>query len=154
MIKKLIFSTVLGLTLVLASCGTQGEKAPGVGAAKPEADAAATDKGLGKFKDLKLSTPLDAKMVEAGEALYNTKCIACHKLTNEKLVGPGWAGVTSKRRPEWIMNFETNTNAMLDSDIVAQQLLVTCVARMPNQNLSDDDARSVLEFMRKNDGQK
>ena len=152
MIKKLIFSTILGLTLVFASCGSQGEKAPGVGAAKQ--DDAASDKGIGKFKDLKLTTPLDSKMVEAGEATYNTKCIACHKLTNEKLVGPGWAGVTSKRRPEWILNFETNTNAMLDSDIVAQQLLVTCVARMPNQNLSDDDARSVLEFMRKNDGQK
>jgi hypothetical protein len=26
--------------------------------------------------------------------------------------------------------------------------------RMPNQNLSDDDARNVYEFMRKNDGVK
>jgi len=26
--------------------------------------------------------------------------------------------------------------------------------RMPNQNLNDDDARNILEFMRKNDGVK
>ena len=50
------------------------------------------------------------------------------------------------------MNFITNTNVMLDSDLVAQQLVVTCITRMPNQNLSDDQARAILEFMRKNDG--
>ncbi|HXB11880.1 MAG TPA: cytochrome c, partial [Bacteroidia bacterium] len=77
-----------------------------------------------------------------------------HKLTDEKLVGPGWKGVTDRRTPEWIMNFITNTNVMLDSDLVAQQLMVICTTRMPNQNLSDDQARAVLEFMRKNDGKK
>jgi len=93
-------------------------------------------------------------MVGKGEPIYSSKCIACHKLTDEKLVGPGWKGVTDRRTPEWIMNFITNTNVMLDSDLVAQQLMVVCVARMPNQNLSNEEARNVLEFMRKNDGKK
>ena len=86
------------------------------------------------------------------EEIYKAKCFACHKLTAEKLVGPGWKGVTDRRTPEWIMNFVTNTDVMLDSDLVAQQLMVICVARMPNQNLNGKDARDVLEFMRKNDG--
>lgn len=80
------------------------------------------------------------------------KCASCHKLTNEKLVGPGWKGVTDRRQPEWIMNFVTNTEEMLHKDTAAQNLLEVCLVQMPNQNLSDDDARSVLEFMRKNDG--
>lgn len=110
------------------------------------------DKGIGRFTHIPLSHPLDDSMVARGTTIYNSKCIACHKLNEEKLVGPGWKGVTDRRTPEWIMNFITNTNVMLDSDLVAQQLMVTCTTRMPNQNLSDDQARAVLEFMRKNDG--
>ena len=36
----------------------------------------------------------------------------------------------------------------------AQALMEECLVRMPNQNLTDDDARSVYEFMRRNDGVK
>jgi len=115
-------------------------------------DSGKTDKGLGKFTSVPLTHPLDTSMIARGTPIYNSRCISCHKLTDEKLVGPGWKGVTDRRSPEWIMNFITNTNVMLDSDLVAQQLMVTCVTRMPNQNLSDDQARAILEFMRKNDG--
>jgi mono/diheme cytochrome c family protein len=110
------------------------------------------DNGIGKFTNIRLTHPLDDSMVSRGKALYDSRCISCHKLTDEKLVGPGWKGVTDRRTPEWIMNFITNTNVMLDSDLVAQQLVVTCVTRMPSQNLSDDQARAILEYMRKNDG--
>ncbi len=68
------------------------------------------------------------------------------------MVGPGWKGVTDRRTPEWIMNFATNTQVMLDKDLVAQSEMVTCVVRMPNQDLNDGQAREILEFMRKNDG--
>jgi hypothetical protein len=41
---------------------------------------------------------------------------------------------------------------MLSKDPKAQAMLEVCLVRMPNQNLTDEDARSILEFMRKNDG--
>ena len=110
------------------------------------------EKGIGIFKEVQLTHPLDEGMVSSGEHIYKAKCIACHKLTTEKLVGPGWQGETNRRTPEWIMNAVTNTNVTLDSGLVAQQLMEVCVVRMPNQNLSNEDARNVLEFMRKNDG--
>ncbi len=110
--------------------------------------------GIGRFKDIQLTHPLDQAMIGMGEGIFNAKCIACHKLTAEKLVGPGWKGVTDRRKPEWIMNFITNTQVMLDKDLVAQAEMVTCVIRMPNQDLTDDQARQILEFMRKNDGKK
>lgn len=109
-------------------------------------------KGKGKFSEVKLTHPLDPKMIANGKPVYDVKCGACHKLTDEKLVGPGWKGVTDRRTPEWIMNFVTNTDEMIDKDPAAQALLDKCMVRMPNQHLSDDDARSVLEFMRSNDG--
>jgi len=111
-------------------------------------------KGIGRFQNIKLTHPLDEKMVVKGKAIYQSKCFACHKLTTELLVGPGWAGVTDRRTPEWIMNWITNTKVMLDKDLAAQADLVVCLIRMPNQDLTDEQARDVLEFMRKNDGKK
>ena len=52
------------------------------------------------------------------------------------------------------MNFATNTDEMLNKDPAAQAMLEECLVRMPNQNLSDEDARGIYEFMRKNDGVK
>ncbi len=104
--------------------------------------------------DIKLTTPLDQAMVTAGEAIYDTKCSACHKLTDERLVGPGWKDVTKRRQPVWIMNMITNVDMMLEKDPEAQKLLEQCLVRMPNQNVTQEDARALLEYMRKNDGEK
>jgi mono/diheme cytochrome c family protein len=113
---------------------------------------APSEKGVGKFTSVELTHPLDETMIAKGQTIYNVKCAACHKLTAEKLVGPGWKGVTDRRQPEWIMNFVTNTDEMLNKDANAQALLEVCMVRMPNQNLKDDEARDIVEFMRKNDG--
>jgi mono/diheme cytochrome c family protein len=111
-------------------------------------------RGEGKFTTVDIADHLDAAKADAGKKVYDVKCSACHKLTNEKLVGPGWAGVTTRHEPVWIMNFVTNTDEMIDKDPSAQAQLEICLVRMPNQNLSDDDARNLLEFMRRNDGVK
>ena len=112
------------------------------------------NRGEGKFTKVEVGSTLDAAMAASGEKVSGVKCSSCHKLTDEKLVGPGWKGVTTRRTPEWIMNFITNTDAMIDKDPAAQAQLELCLVRMPNQSLSDDDARHLLEFVRKNDGVK
>jgi mono/diheme cytochrome c family protein len=111
-------------------------------------------KGVGRFQNIQLTHPPDEKMSANGRVIYQSKCIACHKLSTELLVGPGWSGVTDRRTPEWIMNWITNTKVMLDKDLAAQADLAICLIRMPNQDLTDEQARDVLEFMRKNDGKK
>ncbi|MFN8305880.1 MAG: c-type cytochrome [Ferruginibacter sp.] len=111
-------------------------------------------RGEGKFTKVDVSPTLDVAKAADGEKVFGVKCSSCHKLTSEKLVGPGWLGVTERHTAEWIMNFTTNTDAMLDKDPKAQAQLEICLVRMPNQNLSDDDARNLYEFMRKNDGVK
>jgi mono/diheme cytochrome c family protein len=112
------------------------------------------NRGEGKFDHVELAATLDAAKATAGEKVYGVKCSGCHKTTEEKLVGPGWKGVTARHKPEWIMNFVTNTDEMINKDPKAQAQLEICLVRMPNQNLTDDDARNILEFMRKNDGVK
>ena len=159
---------VCSLALFFAACGGSGDKDKGAtsteGTEATTADNAATadngnpsydpNRGEGKFHDVKLADKLDPAMAEKGQKIAELKCESCHKMSDERLVGPGWKGVTSRHKPEWIMNFVTNTDAMIDKDPKAQAMLEICMVRMPNQNLSDDEAREVLEYMRKNDGVK
>ncbi len=160
--KKKMIPLMAILAVIIAACGGSSSntgQTSGTSEQTPAADAnaaAASDetKGIGKFQDIKLADKLDAAKAETGEKVYDVKCGACHKTTTEKLVGPGWAGITSRRKPEWILNFVTNVDEMLDKDKLAKGMLEECMVRMPNQNLTDDDAYAVLEFMRKNDGVK
>ncbi|HCN85068.1 MAG TPA: cytochrome C [Sphingobacteriaceae bacterium] len=161
--KKLTVLSLLVLVVAfIASCGGNKSSDNNAGGASNEANNTKTDetpaydphRGEGKFTKVELGASLDVSKAENGNKVYLVKCGGCHKLTDEKLVGPGWAGVTSRHAPEWIMNFITNTNVMIDKDPKVQALLEICLVRMPNQNLSDDDARNLLEFMRKNDGVK
>lgn len=107
-----------------------------------------------KESDITVTNPLNAEWVTGGKNIYELKCQSCHRLTEEKLVGPGWKNVTKRRQPAWIMNMATNVDMMLETDPEAQKLLEQCMVRMPNQNLAKEDARKVLEFMRSNDGEK
>lgn len=106
-----------------------------------------------EIKSVTLSKPLNAEWVASGKGIYETKCAACHRLSGDRLVGPTWAGITQRRKPEWIMNMITNVEMMLETDPEAQKQLEQCLVRMPNQNVSEPDARKILEFMRKNDGE-
>jgi mono/diheme cytochrome c family protein len=45
-------------------------------------------KGVGEVKEVALTTPLDQTMVAAGKGIYELKCAACHKLTDQRVVGP------------------------------------------------------------------
>jgi hypothetical protein len=104
--------------------------------------------------DIQMTHPLNQQWVSEGKNIYDVKCQPCHKLNDEKLIGPGWKGVTHRRQPDWILNMITNVDIMLEKDIEAQKLLEECIVRMPNQNLNLDEARKVLEFQRSNDGEK
>lgn len=117
-------------------------------------DASKPSKGIGEIKEVQLSIPLDGDMVTKGKAIAEMKCTGCHSLGANRIVGPGWLGLTTKRTPEWIMNMVTNVDVMLEKDPEAQKLLELCLVKMPNQSLSVADTRSVLEFMRQNDGVK
>lgn len=112
-------------------------------------------RGEGKYDETNVAIgTLDATMADKGKAISSTKCFSCHKTTDEKLVGPGWKGVTERRTPHWIMNFITNPDPMIDKDPEVQAQLELCLVRMPNQNLAEQEARDIVEFMRQNDGAK
>lgn len=151
--KKLI--VILGIGIVLYACSSNNNNQQTTGE-KTSTSTSDYDpkRGEGQYDQVELGDKLDATMAKEGETIANLKCASCHKYTDERLVGPGWSGVTTKHKPEWIMNFITNPDPMIDKDPELQAQLELCLVRMPNQNLTGDDARKILEFMRQNDGVK
>jgi cytochrome c1 len=159
--KSIYLLSATVLLSLLVSCGGSETKTEEASTTEPPksmiADPVSYDpkRGEGKFSaDNVTIGALDEAMAAKGEAIAGTKCTSCHKLSDEKLVGPGWKGVSERRTAHWIMNFITNPDPMIDKDPEVQAQLELCLVRMPNQSLTDNDARDLVEFMRKNDGAK
>ncbi|HLT46142.1 MAG TPA: cytochrome c [Rubricoccaceae bacterium] len=129
--------TLILLALVLAACG--GNASSG-GAAGP-----ALDPSL-PFQGALALGPVDAALAAEGEALFGTRCSACHKL-DERYVGPALRGVTERRDPAWVMNMILAPDKMIQVDPDAQALFAEYGVPMTNQNLTEAEARALVEYL-------
>lgn len=153
---KTLTALAISLPVMFFSCSGGGDNSNSTKSddgAKTESSYDETQ-GIGDYthENVELGE-LNPELASKGKAITDSKCASCHKMTDERLVGPGWKGITSKHKPAWILNFISNPDPMIDQDPELQAQLEECMVRMPNQNLSKDDAFAVLEFMRQNDGQ-
>lgn len=144
---------VLACVVTLAySCGSEGKKEVKTSApveVKKEVVADADpmkDLGIGPVKSVTLGE-IDEAMVAEGKALFKLKCSACHKIS-KRVVGPAMANVTKRRSPEWIMNMILNPEVMVEKNPIAKKLLAEYLAPMANQNLTEKEARLILEYFR------
>ena len=70
-------------------------------------------------------------------------------MANRKLIGPAMKGIYERRSPEWVMNMLLNPAEMLKKDPVAIALLKEYNnIMMLNQNLTNEEARSISEYLR------
>jgi len=143
---------LLALTFLLWSCGG-GSNSGNQETSSSETTPAATEadplknKGIGPVKSVTLGQ-LDQEMADQGKLVYETMCSACHKV-DKKFIGPAPMGIFERRSPEWIMNMILNPDVMTQSDPIAMQLLIEANgAPMANQNLTEEQARQVLEYFR------
>ncbi len=150
---KLIILMVLALSL--ASCGGSDKSKKEVPSAPASKEAIAeesasdpmSNKGIGPISSVTLGE-IDQTLVAEGEVIFKAKCTACHKIS-KKFVGPALKGVTQRRSPEWIMNMTMNPEEMIKKDPIAIQLLAEANgAPMANQNLTEEEARALLEYFR------
>ncbi|MFQ3341629.1 MAG: cytochrome c551/c552 [Flavobacteriaceae bacterium] len=106
------------------------------------------NKGIGPIKNVAFGRTVDTDLAEKGRTAFNQKCTACH-MANRKLIGPAMNGIYERRSPEWVMNMLLNPTEMLKKDPIANALLKEYNnIMMLNQNLSQDEARSISEYLR------
>ncbi len=146
---KLIVLTVIVITLF--SCGGSTPTEEKTTEVKVEENAAPadpmSDKGIGPIKSIDITADVNAAMATEGEAIFTAKCTACHKI-GKRYIGPDLTGITARRTPEWIMNMILNPVEMVANNEIAKKLLAEYNAPMANQNLTEEEARKVLEFFR------
>lgn len=151
-IRSLISFTLFSLLLI--SCGGEEENTtPNKSfqdkvAAKLGLTAFELENGVGPIKE-KLNIPetIDQTMANEGLKLFETKCMSCHKL-DEKYTGPALRDVTSRRTNEYIMNMILNPEEMTKKHPEAKKLLALHATQMTFQNVTKEDARKLLEYLR------
>ena len=147
--------------IFLMSCGTSEEKKKGFeyNRTKKEEKKSYTggessvpidmdNKGIGPIKNADFGRSIDDDLANEGKAIFNQKCTACH-MAERKLIGPAMKGIYDRRSPEWVMNMLLNPTEMLKQDPIANALLKEYNnVMMLNQNLSQEEARSISEYLR------
>jgi len=127
---------------------TEKKETPKVETVKASEKVDLTNKGIGPIKSLELPAEIDQSMAAKGEDVFKKMCTACHR-TDKKFIGPAPTGILERRTPEWIMNMILNPEEMTQSDPLAKELLVEFNGSpMANQNLTEEEARAVLEYFR------
>jgi hypothetical protein len=104
--------------------------------------------GIGPISEIKLEEKLDWNMVAEGEKSFKAKCMSCHIMSEDKMIGPGLKGVTKRRRPEWIMNQMLNPMEMVKKDSLSKELFQIYQVQMTDMELSSHEARQILEYFR------
>lgn len=104
--------------------------------------------GIGPIAAFELPGAIDEALVVQGQEIYESKCTACHK-PEKKFIGPPPKGILTKRTPAWVMNMILNPEEMVQKDPMAKKLLMEFNGSpMANQNLTQEEARAVLEYFR------
>lgn len=107
-----------------------------------------TNKGIGPITSLTLNAEIDEAMATKGADVFKKMCTACHR-ADKKFIGPAPKDILDRRSPEWVMNMILNPDEMTQKDPLAKALLIEFNGSpMANQNLTEEDARAVLEYFR------
>lgn len=156
--NRLLNLLAMALLVMLTACGgNEPKKTTSTAKPKPvkkeKSNVPASEritldnKGVGPIKNLELAA-IDPKMVERGKGLFETNCSACHK-TDKRFIGPSPKGIMKRRSPEWVMNMILDPQLMVEQDRCAKDLLVEFNgAAMANQNMTEAQARDILEYFR------
>ena len=146
---NILFCMFATSVFVVTGCSSGSNEKGTSSTEKQEASAAeeAPETGVGPIKTVELSDELDEALVSEGLSIFESKCSACHQI-DERYVGPAMKGLTERRNPVWIMNMVINPVEMTQKDPIAKQLLSEYLTQMVNQNISESDARALLEYFR------
>jgi cytochrome c551/c552 len=151
--KRLASPVAILALLALAGCGSQSAESTGSGSGSAPAGGAATVATTSKYDSGPRAgeQPVNESLVKAGEQLFKDKgCSACHAF-GTKMSGPDLNGVTMRRTAQWMENQILHPEVMTKEDPISHQLMGTFALQMPNQGLTPEQAKSVIEFLKHHD---
>jgi cytochrome c len=149
--RHMLLSALLLAGLMLTQgCGSEKTETPATNTATADPSGLSQDEltnGIGPVKAEVVLGDLDPALAETGRGIWEMKCLSCHKL-GERFIGPDLAGVLDRRTPAYVLNMILNPEEMVQKHPEAKKLLAEYLAPMAQQNLTQDEARAVLEYIR------
>lgn len=145
--KHLPYLFVLLFTIAACNNNEQNNNEQQNSSNNTETAAAKQPVQYGKIQHVDIKPEIDKEMAKGGLRIFDVTCTGCHKY-DERYVGPPLGDVTKKRTPEYIMNMILDTETMIEKDDTVKCLLQTYLLKMPNMQVDEKDARSVLEHLR------
>ncbi len=103
--------------------------------------------GYGPVKKELVNGLINDELATGGEKIFNKTCYRCHRL-DERFTGPPLRGVTAYRSPAFVMNMILNPEENIRRHAGVRALQKQYYTVMTNQDLSIDEARAVLEYLR------
>jgi len=95
--------------------------------------------------------PVKAAQATAGEKLFQTKgCVVCHGF-GKKVTCPDLVGVSMRRTASWMEHQILHPEVMVKEDPISHELRTHYAVPMTNQGLTPEEARAVIEFLKKKD---
>jgi mono/diheme cytochrome c family protein len=90
-------------------------------------------------------------MASKGERLFTSKgCVVCHGF-GKVITCPDLHGVTMRRTAQWMEQQILHPDVMVKTDPITRELKTHHALPMTNQGLTADEARAVIEFLKKKD---
>lgn len=84
-----------------------------------------------------------------GEAIYNQRCAVCHSIGGGRMAGPDLKDVDARYPEQWLIEFTQSAKRLIDAgDAQAKKLLGEYKIVMPDQNLSAQEVKAVLVYIK------
>jgi len=103
--------------------------------------------GIGPVKEKIELGEINMELAAKGEESFIAKCAPCHKL-DKRFIGPAQRYTADRRTPEYILNMILNPDEMTKRHPTGKKLLAEYLAPMTNMNLTLDQAKEILEYLR------
>jgi len=98
-------------------------------------------------------SPMDGGLAAKGEKLFQAKgCAVCHGF-GKKITCPDLVGVSMRRTATWMENQILHPEVMVKEDPITIDLKKSYALPMTNQNVKPEEARALIEFLKRKDHQ-
>lgn len=149
--KLRILLPLLTVSLILFACGNNGDNADSSGSTSETEEQGLTEfeltNGIGPVTEPIELGEIDSEQATKGQNIFEMKCEMCHNMEG-RMVGPALGDVLERRSAEFVMNMILNPSGMTKEHPEGQKMLQEYMTAMPFQNVKEDEARAIVEFLR------